>query len=255
MRIIKASMVSIGFGLLLLTQTATATVMYDQNVTNDVIFGSGNANGAFTVDRQNGIELGLRAKLRFDEFNNPQNIFNSNGDGTYQFDNIAPPTGFGFAPGSLATAIWNFEWSINSNFDGSGGTLDSLSYLLEIDFDPSAATNFIGFDPVNVSNSDNALGDNGTGNGGGLVDTTNYASLLSVYNLAQNSWNMEFAPIDFVSTEVGIFDFALTAFGPQDEVLARTSIQVINATVAEPQTLLIMLLSLAGLAWIRRKTS
>src|SRR3546814_4080660 len=101
-------------GLLLLAMAgfANTTVWFDQNVTKEVIFGSGNANGSFTVDRQNGIELGLRAKLRFDETNQPQNTFNSNGDGTYSFPAGTPPTGFGFDPNSPTTPVWNFEWSI-----------------------------------------------------------------------------------------------------------------------------------------------
>ncbi len=60
-----------------------------QDVTPDVFFGSGNDNGFFTVDLQDGvdyrIELGLRGKLRFNPSNQPQNIFNSNGDGSYDF--------------------------------------------------------------------------------------------------------------------------------------------------------------------------
>ena len=100
---------------------AQAAVMYDQNVTGNVIFGSGNDNGAFTVDRSNGIELGLRAKLRFNESNLPENTFNSNGNGTYSFSADTPPVGFGFAPNAPTTPVWSFEWSINSNFDGSSG--------------------------------------------------------------------------------------------------------------------------------------
>lgn len=38
---------------------------FDQDVTPDAIFGSGNANGGFAVAREDGIELGLRSKLRF----------------------------------------------------------------------------------------------------------------------------------------------------------------------------------------------
>lgn len=57
----------------------------DADVTPDVIFGDGNANGGFSVSRSNGIEIGLRGKLRFDDTNNPRNIFNSNGDGSYTF--------------------------------------------------------------------------------------------------------------------------------------------------------------------------
>jgi hypothetical protein len=107
---------------------AGAALLFDQNVTPDVIFGSGNANGGFTVDRRNGIELGLRGKLRFNASNLPENTFNSNGDGTYTFDAGLPPTGFGFvAPGSTSTALWNFEWSINSDVTGQlGRNLDDL---------------------------------------------------------------------------------------------------------------------------------
>ena len=49
-----------------------------------MLYGSG-INGAFTVGRGNGVELGLRAQLRFDENNHARNIFNSNNDGTYRF--------------------------------------------------------------------------------------------------------------------------------------------------------------------------
>ena len=54
---------------------------FDQAVTPEVIFGSGNVNGAFTTNRHDGVEVGLRAKQRHP----PLNDFNSNGDGTYSF--------------------------------------------------------------------------------------------------------------------------------------------------------------------------
>lgn len=88
-------------------------LLFDQNVIPDVIFGSGNANGAFTVNRNNDVELGIRAKVRFPV---PSNTFNSDGDGTYthqagDFGGLAP---------------WNFEWSVNSDYDGStGNSLDA----------------------------------------------------------------------------------------------------------------------------------
>lgn len=37
---------------------------YDGDVTPDVIFGTGNANGGFTIQRSAGVELALRGKLR-----------------------------------------------------------------------------------------------------------------------------------------------------------------------------------------------
>lgn len=253
---------SAGFGLLLLVAagTANATVFFDQNVTNEVIFGSGNDNGSFTVDRQNGIELGLRAKLRFDESNQPQNIFNSNGDGNYSFPAGTPPTGFGFAPDSPTTPVWNFEWSINSNTDGTGGSLSSFLYSIQIDFDPGAGTNFLSFDPINDDPSpDHAIGDNSTPNGDGseASDATEYAALIAANNLAQNSWNMEFfndGPFDIFDPEVpGIYTIALTAFDLQGLALASVSIDVLVTSVPEPSTLALLLLGLAGLLGFARR--
>ena len=123
-----------------------AALLYDQNVTPDVIFGAGNENGAFTVgagmadagtSNERTVEIGLRGKLRFDENGQPQNTFNSNGDGTYTFQ-------AGVAPGqSSVTPVWNFEWSINTASDLQANvphstTLDGLTYELGIDYDPGA---------------------------------------------------------------------------------------------------------------------
>ncbi|MDA0239394.1 MAG: hypothetical protein O3A84_05115 [Proteobacteria bacterium] len=72
------------------------------NVTPDVIFGSGNANGSFTVGTGialgGTVEIGLRAKNRFPAANQ----FNYDGTKTYTF-----PAG----EGSPGRSIWNFEWS------------------------------------------------------------------------------------------------------------------------------------------------
>ena len=95
---------------------------YDADVTNNVIFGTGNGNGAWTIDQANGIELGLRAKIPF------TGTYNSNGDGTYSY--------------ALGTT-WNFEWSINSDYgdivadDTDAVTLDTYIYVLGVDFDPT----------------------------------------------------------------------------------------------------------------------
>jgi len=233
---------------------------FDQNITPDVIYGSGNANGGWTVDRQNGVELGLRAKLRFDTANQPQNVFNSNGDGTYDYVAGQPPAGgFSFAPNSPSTAIWNFDWSVNTNFDGSTSlNLDDLTYVLSIDFDPGVvATNFLSFDPINIASpnfGDHAIGTNATGNGGGTVaaDRPAYLVLLANNNVAQNSWNMEFfdgGSFPFDGNDVGTYDFVLTAFSGSYQI-ASTSIQV-NA-VPEPSSGLLMGFGL--LAFTARRT-
>ncbi|NND66443.1 MAG: PEP-CTERM sorting domain-containing protein [Halioglobus sp.] len=182
------------------------------NVTPDVIFGTGNDNGSFTGTNADGLELGLRAKLRYDAAGNPQNIFNYDGVDTYTFD----------ASTSLIPAgrsVFNFEFSINSNVDGNiMRPLDSLEYLLQIDLDPGAGTTFLSFDPVAVL-LDNAIGNNTTGNGGGTVggDT-------STNPVAQNSLNLGFYTLS--PSLPGEYQFRLLA-GLPGTPLASTQINVI----------------------------
>ncbi len=238
--------------------TANATIMFDQNVSPDVIFGSGNDNGSFTVrTTDSDIELGLRAKLRFDAAGNPQNIFNSNGDGTYSFN-------AGVAPGqSFPTAIWSFEWSVNTDVGSSGYNLDDLVYELWLDADPGMGTSFIVFDPINVLLADHAIGDNGTGNGGGTEagTPTEYATLLSDNTVAQNSWQPgQFIP-GFDPTVAGVYDIRLTAYDPSIGFSPRpvppgVGIQVIvsGGTVPLPSTLLLFGIALLGVSRFRRQT-
>ena len=201
---------------------------------NGVVFGSGNANGGFTVDTQNGVEIGLRAKVRFDENNSPQNQFNSNGDGTYTFDATAP---FGFSwmstPFSPSTAAWNFEWSVDVT--QTPLLLNAFTYLFEIDYDPIVGTNFLAFDPINTPGADNY---------GGL-------------SVNQNSWNMEFfngPGFEYLNTANGQFEIRLSAFDGQT-LLASSNITVFqNATeVSAPGAAAFMLLGGLGLLVSRKR--
>jgi len=224
---------------------ASAAPAFDANVTNNVIFGSGNANGGFTVGQDNGVEIGLRAKLRFDSNNQPQNQFNSNGDGSYTFQAGLPPTGFGFAPGSTSTALWNFEWSVNTDFEGtSGQMLNELTYIMSIDFDPGVGTeNFLSFDPINTPYADSAIGNNSTANGAGTSaafgDVAGYASLIGSNNVAQNSWNMEFfdnagAGFGFDGRVAGEYVIMLEAYDSEGDIVSFSSIIVNVVAVPMP---------------------
>ena len=249
-----------------LTASAVHAASFDQNVTNNVIFGSGNANGGFTVEQTSsvGIELGLRGKLRFDAANQPQNQFNSNGDGTYTFPGGPAPGGFSFDPNSPTTPVWNFEWSINSNYNGNGGNLNSVFYTMRIDGDPTAATNFgVTFDPINTAFADHAIGDNTTGNGDGTVagDATAYGNLIANNSLAQNSWNYEFFNDAlpqlalFNPSIAGIYTIELTASGVVGEqfFVTNVGIDIVTSAIPVPAALPLFLSRLLGLGIMARR--
>jgi hypothetical protein len=229
-----SGLVALGTAALLVSE-AQASLLYDANVTSNAIFGSGNANGSFTVDRSNNVELGLRGKLRHNASGQAENTFNSNGDGTYTFAAGVAPTQ------SAPTAVWSFEWSINTDLSGtSGRTLDDLTYTLGIDYNPTQGTTFNTFDPIFTAHPTNAggywdhsMGTNATGQGAGVEagDIGTYLTNLSIYNLAQNSWKAHWymPPGMFDPTVNGTYDFYLAASDGNGE-LARTSIQVIVGT-------------------------
>ncbi len=231
---------------LLLTLIALVTMAipalalnYDQNVTPDVIFGTGNANGSFTTDVAGGVELGLRGKLRFNAANEPEGTYNSNGDGSYSFIAGAAPGGFSWMPGSPTTPVWNFEFAVNTDVNGTSGlVLDDLTYELALDFDPSlAGTNFLAFDLITPSGTaplfDHSLGNNTTTDATDVVagDPAAYAAALSTLNVAQNSWNYEFFNDDAYSTfnpaDNAVYDIYLRAFDGTGAMVAETMISIV----------------------------
>jgi hypothetical protein len=253
------------------------------SVTPDVIFGSGNANGSFTVgtgvyeipntpeDQFPVVELGLRGKLRFDDNNQPQNTFNYDGVDTYTFRAGTPPTGFGFAPNSPTTPVWNFEWSINSDSQFLGlpfpglTSLNALTYELRLDGDPTAGTNFGIFDPINVPFADHAIGLTTTVNGGGAVasDATEYASLINTRQVAQNSWSYEFfndgpaalgALSLFDPNVAGTYRIELEAFSGGVSV-AETGINIEVAPIPLPAAGWMLLSGLGALAAMRKRAA
>ena len=236
--------------ILAVSGAAHAALTYDQNVTPDVIFGDGNANGSFTVDRSDSVELGLRGKLRHNASGAPENTFNSNGDGTYTFNAGVAPTQ------SSPTAEWSFEWSINSDYNNSSSmNLDDLTY--ELAMTSSTASSIAAFDPINGQNGDgdilwdHAIGNNSTGNGDGstATDITSYASLIAGNNVAQNSWKPHwFDPVNFDPTLTGTYTFTLKAYN--GATLVASDAMTVNV-VPEPATMAI--LGLGSLLLRKRK--
>ncbi|HEY8518064.1 MAG TPA: hypothetical protein VIS07_21350 [Candidatus Binatia bacterium] len=220
---------------LALASSAHAVVTYDDQVTSEMIFGTGNVNAGFTVDRANGVELALRGKVRFPA---PQETYNSNGDGTYTF------TAGIF--GGTEHPQWNFDWSINTNYDGTGGNLDEYTFELAIDYDPGAGTHFLAWDHVSFPLAavphdppsmqpggfhDHAMGNNATPNGGGAqaTDQASYAALLQNNHVAQNSWRLTFFDgpgFPFSANATGTYDVVLTAFKNGVE-MAQVGIEIL----------------------------
>lgn len=226
------------------------------------IFGSGNADTHWTVDNESGIQLGLRAKLRFDENNQPANVFNYDGVDTYTF-RAGSPTGGASWVGST-TPIWNFEWSINTDVSGSTGwKLDDLIYQLSLDANPGPFdAPAVAFDPIDVSYADHAIGGASTANGGGTVagDASQYATLIANNTVAQNSWNYEFfngpgsALENFDPNAVGAYTLRLTAFDPGTNLeVASANIDVSVSAVPVPAALPLMLGGLGALGLFARR--
>jgi hypothetical protein len=238
-------------------------------VSPGVFFGSGNANGSFTIGTGGGVEVGLRGKLRFDENNQPQNIFNWDGNHTYTFRNGTPPSGFGFALNAPTTPVWNFEFSINV---GSGNNLGD--YFYELSLGNPDSTNALVFDPINDGVFDHAIFDTtrttdcGSGTASPCVrdSAADYANLIASNPVAQQSWSYEFfndaGPLaSFDPDTLGTYAIALSVFervlgenGAEDSrgTLVASSEIKINV-VPVPATLPLLAGAVGAFAFLRRR--
>lgn len=231
------------------------------DVTPDVIFGDGNANGSFTGTSNGGVEVGLRAKVRYNSSGppgggSPENKFNYDGDRTYTFN----PNNFN-APANRAG--WNFEFAVNTDTsdasDTPAMTVGDFTYLLEIDQDPGAGVDFQSFDPFNVPFADHAFGFNSTGNGDGeeAADGTEYLDFLTTFNVVQQSWNYGFgflAPALVDPQSSGIFTINLS-ISDGGGLLTSTSIDVVVLPVPLPAALPLFAAGLGAFGFVgwRRK--
>jgi len=208
-------------GAALINGSPAWALQYDAKVTPNVIMGNGVGNGSWTVDQSNGIELGLRGKTRW-----PANgTYNSNGDGTYSF-----ATGAGVGQANPSRPVWNFEWSINSDYLATSAALplSTYTYVLGMDFDPSQGTSFTSYSLSTPM--DNSFGYNTTLQSAGVEDSVpfpNYSNYLTTYNVVQNSWSPHWFGA-FDPTVDGTYDFFLAAYDKNSgDQLAKTQIQVI----------------------------
>lgn len=231
-RTILAMGLAVALGL---TGSASADLIYGETLSSQAIFGSGNSNVGFTVDRVGEIELGLRGKVRFAYLGNPQGSLNNNGqDNRYYF-----ATGVGTNQSS-PNPVWSFDWSINSNFDGGTGfNLDGYYYRLGLDVDPGAATSFNVINPLNALGQytyDNSFGNNLTPKGQGIENPFDYASLIAGNNVVQNSWRGNWYRPGFDPLVDGTYDIFLAAYSDSNltNELARTTIQIVVGTGGEP---------------------
>jgi len=254
-------LVGILTGLLLLCMggVAQAALVYDANVHPNVIMGTGIGNGSWTVDLASGVQIGLRGKTRHNGSGVPDGTYNSNGDGTYSFAAGVAPTQ------SFPTAVWSFEWSINTTVPFLGpSNLAGLTYKLGLDIDPGFGTNFIEFDPINGINPkygtvswDHSIGNNFTPQSGGVEVNTNdpsaYALLVNGNNVAQNSWKPHWFNSGFDPTVDGTYDIYLGAFNGTNQI-ALSEIQIIVGNpVPLPAAVWLLGSGLLGLAGYRRK--
>lgn len=232
---------SVALLILGMSGMARATLLYDQDVTPGVNYGSGNANGSWTIHQNNGIEVGLRTHQRGDSSgDNPANVFSSNGDGTYSWQAGSFSKTYS-GVNTYNMAYWNYDFSIDLNYLGETNPTYNFSntkVVLGIDQNPGAAANLLNIDPITLF-------------------TDNYTN--STETVAQNSENIAFGyPPGDTQADItpATWDFVLSVYNNTgDDLLAQTRMTVLidggASPVPEPSTLFLLSLGLGGLAITR----
>ncbi len=177
---------------------ATTSLALAGDVNPDIIMGTGIGNGSFTIASASGIELGLRAKRRYNLAGVSDGVNNWDGVDTYTFNpaNGNPPAD---------RAMWNFEFSINSDVNGTtGNNLNDFNYQLsmfQVNADGTNPADALTWDIINGADPrhgftiyDHSIGDNTTtaATDSIAVSLADYANLIDNNNVAQNSWNYGF---------------------------------------------------------------
>jgi hypothetical protein len=223
-------------GLLVLQPSAHATLAYDASLVAPpgLYFGSGNENVGFTVDTENGVEIGLSAINRY----------------------IGPitPTGneYDVATGDTSVAgksgsIWGVDFSIYA-LAGSGLDLGDLTATLTVT-DLNTGVSDAALTPNPLAIPDNTC-----------TDGANKVTCGPSAAGAQNSEAGSFLPafgVDpgFQDWLPDTYTYTLTVSSATGTVLATDTI-ILNA-VPEPGSIAIFATGLAGLglAWRRRRSA
>jgi hypothetical protein len=204
---------------------ASAGTTFDQNLPNPGWFdATGNPNGGFTIDSENGVTLGLRIKERQnpDVIDTPTDIY------------TVP---IGPEPASPTHAYWNYEFAI---FDPN----------LLTDVQSLTITYVTGGETATVDPATYWTDDSGFGPGGET------ATLVPGDTAAENSENPVFAdfPLAAIYNEntPGIYEFELKDFSATGALLGDVTVYA-NVVAPEPSTFGILGATLFGIGLIARR--
>ena len=245
MEILKSKEKNMKMRFALLLTLLFASTVNAALITNDKIFGSGNVNRGFTVATFGDLELALRAKQRYTSPNDALGVgIVQDIAGNYLFDSTGQTV-----PSNRA--LWSFDWSINSDIVDGSDPLNTYNYIMRVDYDPSAAINFIEYDPLGIFGTGFYLGTNATDNGASSfsVDMTQFGS----FNLAQNSVNYGFLPGAPLGS--GQYRIELQAPDASGQLIGASAIDVYVDTtpVNAPASFGMLILAMSGLIIVRLK--